>query len=545
MYKPTLFFSLGLLPLLLLIQAQFVLADDVDPRELGRRMFLEGVLPSGKSMTAYIQGDVKVTGEQVRCGACHRRSGMGSSEGQQVVPAVTGKLLYNPLRIPTSRPPAAPTLRPAYDDETLKAALLRGVDANGAALDPNMPRYLLTEGELDVLLEYLKGLSSEPSPGVTETEVHFATIVSDRLPKADRKALLDVMRVFFQQKNTETRYESKRSANPPWHKKWIMGNYRKWRHHVWELKGEESTWPEQLAAHYRSQPVFAVISGAVNGDWRPIHDYCEAEQLPCLFPTTDLPVDSDQDFYSLYFSRGVILEGEGVARYLLNAEPERKKIVQLYNGTDRLSKSAAEAFAAQLEKAGVVITSIDVDAGDGDVDAISAKGRPGSVAVLWLSHEALQPYQPWLEGKNGPEQIYLSTTLYRDRASSLPEGLKEKTRFVHPHELPSRMRRLLVRSTGWFRAKRIYASDHQRIQANAFFALKAAGDAMTHIRGYFFRDYFIERIEHMVDNAPYTSVYPRISLAPGQRFLSKGYYIARVAAGERGRLVPLMEWGTP
>ncbi|RDH88941.1 MAG: hypothetical protein DIZ77_05525 [endosymbiont of Seepiophila jonesi] len=166
-----------------------------------------------------------------------------------------------------------------------------------------------------------------------------------------------------------------------------------------------------------------MINGAVNGDWRPIHDYCEAEQLPCLFPTTDLPVDSDQDFYSLYFSRGVILEGEGVARYLLNAESERKKIVQLYNGADRLSKSAAEAFAAQLEKAGVVITSIDVDAGGGDVDSISAKGRPGSVAVLWLSHEALQSYQPWLEGKNGPEQIYLSTTLYGDRASSLSEGL--------------------------------------------------------------------------------------------------------------------------
>ncbi|MDH3281145.1 MAG: hypothetical protein OEQ18_08445 [Gammaproteobacteria bacterium] len=42
------------------------------------------------------------------------------------------------------------------------------------------------------------------------------------------------------------------------------------------------------------------------------------------------------------------------------------------------------------------------------------------------------------------------------------------------------------------------------------------------IRGFCNREYFLERIEHTVDNACYTSVYPHVSLAPEQRFVFKG-----------------------
>ncbi|MES9853413.1 MAG: hypothetical protein ABW170_16470 [Candidatus Thiodiazotropha sp. L084R] len=74
--------------------------------------------------------------------------------------------------------------------------------------------------------------------------------------------------------------------------------------------------------------------------------------------------------------------------------------------------------------------------------------------------------------------------------------------------------------------------------------MKAAGDAVKQIRGYFYRDYMIEKIEHMVDDLPYTSIYPRVSLAPGQRFVSRGFYIATVD-NQGGELVPLTNWQVP
>ncbi len=83
------------------------------------------------------------------------------------------------------------------------------------------------------------------------------------------------------------------------------------------------------------------------------------------------------------------------------------------------------------------------------------------------------------------------------------------------------------------------------MQAHAYFSLKIAGEALGHIRGFFSREYFLERIEHMVDNASYTSVYPRISLAPNQRFVSKGCYIAQLPEQGNGQLVAVTDWLIP
>ena len=75
--------------------------------------------------------------------------------------------------------------------------------------------------------------------------------------------------------------------------------------------------------------------------------------------------------------------------------------------------------------------------------------------------------------------------------------------------------------------------------------MKMAGEGLKHIRGFFNREYFIERIEHMIDNANYTSVYPRISLAPNQRFVAKGFYIAQLGNGDKARLQAVTEWLIP
>ena len=49
----------------------------------------------------------------------------------------------------------------------------------------------------------------------------------------------------------------------------------------------------------------------------------------------------------------------------------------------------------------------------------------------------------------------------------------------------------------------------------------------------------------MVDIVPYSSVYPHVSLAPGQRFAAKGAYVARVSAAEKPVLEPVSGWLTP
>jgi hypothetical protein len=53
-----------------------------------------------------------------------------------------------------------------------------------------------------------------------------------------------------------------------------------------------------------------------------------------------------------------------------------------------------------------------------------------------------------------------------------------------------------------------FAPSEQQLQANALFALKATGEPVKGIRGFLNRELFLERIEHMTENATYTSVYP-------------------------------------
>ena len=522
-----------------------------DPQSIapGKKMYMEGVLPSGEIMTATILDDIKLTGEQVICGACHRRSGMGSSEGQDVVPAVTGNILYQPLRLPTIKPPLPPALRPAYTDETLKRAIRDGIGADGEAFSPLMPRYSLSDAELDSMVAFLKTLNTDPDPGVTEKQIHFATVIADSAEPEQRKALLDVLNTFVEQKNVETRNESQRAEHAPWHKHWTFSPYRKWVLHVWELQGPPESWPKQMEDHYQEQPVFALLSGLAPGNWQPVHDFCEGFEIPCLFPITDLPVIDEQDFYNVYLSKGMTVEGEAIAQNLVDDGLLHKRVVQVYRAGDDRGTVAAAALKGALEARGgqvedIPLNDLDAEPVNDFWSSVTERGRD-AVMVLWLSEAETRTF--WQRPGAGDElaRIYLSTTLYGSDLDQVPVSVHEQLRFVHPYEMPDKLNRLLMRSTGWLRSRRIYAPEQKQVQADAYFALKVAGGALKGIQGYFDREFFLEGIEHMVDNANYTSVYPRISLAPEQRFVSKGCYIARLEGGEKARLRAVTEWLIP
>jgi hypothetical protein len=517
--------------------------------EAGRRMYREGILPSGELMSGIVRGDIRLTGEQVVCAACHRRSALGSMEGQEVVPAVTGDILYQPLRMPTSKPPLPPVRRPAHTDETVKRAIRDGVGADGKALSPLMPRYAFSDEEIDGLISYLKTLNTEPDPGVSDREIHFATIIADSVDPGMRKALLDLYEVFIAQKNSETRHETNRAENAPWHMQWTFAAYRKWALHVWQLKGPQASWPAQLQTQYEKQPVFAVLGGVAPGSWQPVHDFCEQNQVPCLFPITDLPVLDDRSFYSVYLSQGMTLEADGIAQHLRDDGLVSSPVVQVYRLGDPRGETAAKELRRQVEQHGGRVTDLPVSEASvltGDFwNSVFGESGEGTV-VLWLEPSELAAL--WrLDASNRPERLYLSTTLYGVDPAQIPPAMRDRVYLVHPYEVPSKLPRLLARSTGWLRANRIYAPDEQLAQANAFFALKMVGGAVMDIRGYFVREYFLERIEHLVDRESYTSVYPRISLAPGQRFVSRAAYITRFPADATGKedLVPVTDWAAP
>ena len=84
----------------------------------------------------------------------------------------------------------------------------------------------------------------------------------------------------------------------------------------------------------------AVEPGIAGRTWTPVHRFNEQEQIPCLLPNVDLPVMGDGDFYSVYYSAGVLLEAEFMA---VKLPAGMRRVVQVFRADD-IGAAAAKSL---------------------------------------------------------------------------------------------------------------------------------------------------------------------------------------------------------
>ena len=83
------------------------------------------------------------------------------------------------------------------------------------------------------------------------------------------------------------------------------------------------------------------------------------------------------------------------------------------------------------------------------------------------------------------------------------------------------------------------------VQVNTYLAVTITTGVMSHSMDTFSREFLLESVEHRMGNAYKSSLYPHLSLGPGQRFASKGSYIVEVERAEGGKLKPVSDWIVP
>jgi hypothetical protein len=390
-----------------------------------------------------------------------------------------------------------------------------------------MPRYEMSEAEVEALASYLAGLTSTLPPGITETTIHFATIVSENSDLADREAMLGILNAFVRDKNSNSRNESGRAARGAYYRDSRERAYRRWVLHPWVLKGPSKTWPGQLDKLYRAQPVFAMVGGVGKGAWRPVHDFCESRQIPCLFPITDQPVVDEEGFYSIYISGGLFQEAGAATRYLdellaANSPP----VVQIYN-----LGSEGEVMAGRIRQAATArewaVRDIPLLGGAEPTQAFWEEqfaGREDSVFLVWLSaadRDFLQevPLPP-------KAKFVFSETITGPEVFDVSGKLREQTRILSILDLPEGREKSLARLRAWLNPRGISLSS-ERVQADTYLSATLVASATKHMRENFSREYLIEIIEHGLDNTVFRSVYPRLSLGPNQRIASKRSFVLR------------------
>ncbi len=543
------------------VQAGPVLPADLPLAEiirLGERMYREGLLPSGAPMPAFIRGDVEIDSSAFSCSSCHLRAGLGSFEGGVVTPPTTGTKLYKPYRRPpsmgdstdqTGRVVYAKTVqeRPAYTRESLATAMRFGTDPAGQIFNDVMPRYPLSDGDMSILISYLESLSAEPSPGASSQEFRFATIITDDVSQEDRQALLLPLQNFIAQKNQQLQMYNdfiKFGYAPTIDMKYA---FRQASLDVWELKGTPDTWQQQLVEYNAKKPVFAVLGGISNSDWRHIHDFCEAERIPCLFPITDFPVVSETGWYTYYFNKGFAQEGEAVARYLNRLETLSAKtpILQIVQDSP-VGRALAAGFQKswnELERKNVTTLSLTASQlGDQSaLNKILKKYKPG-VLLLWSDEKVLPNLPKMISQLPKTGIVFVSSGFLGNKTALVPETVRNRVYITYPY----RLKPFVGSKDGGYDAKvpiLTGAKDFgdRRITSKITTMMKQTVlQGLNRIYDDLYRDHLLDIMSMQMDLT--VRDYERLSFGPGQRYTSKGCYIIQLGPGTDPALLPQSEW---
>jgi cytochrome c553 len=525
----------------------------------GEAIYLQGVLKSGAPLTATRADSTPLTGELAACVNCHRRSGLGEKEARNTVPPISGQFLFHAPGADSEarQPPYVPGARldrEPYTDATLARAIREGVDSEGRPLSYLMPRFALDDADMAALIAHLRALDRSKVPGVSPTEMHFATVIAPDADPVKRRAMLAVLEQFFADRNAAPRGQSAQTMSISGNTNYVRSMFkvnRHWNLHVWELTGPAAAWAEQLDRKFAEQPVFALISGLAGTDWTPVSAFCERRSVPCLFPNVDQPpTDADRNFHSLYFTRGVLLEADLIAASLLGpaggVSTAGARIV--YRAGD-VGEAAAQSLAAQLRARGIgaVLRRVPQTAPGSAVAEALRNPSSNETLVLWLRPADLSA----LEGTPAPtNSLYVSGIMASLDESPLPAPWRVHAHMAYPVDLPELRRVRVDYALSWFRIRKIPV-EAQWVQVDTYLACGLLTETVKHMADAFIPDYLVERLEDTVEHRIVTGYYPRLALGPHQRFASKGGFLVHYGANADGqgaqgqRLVPDGGWITP
>lgn len=121
----------------------------------GARIYFTATSDSGQPVVAEM-GRMAMPNPMMACADCHGRDGRGGTVRMMMGTFQAPDIRYKALI--TAEHEAEHEEHPPYSDELIKRAITEGLDPAGAPLDFPMPRWQMSESDLEDLLDYLKSL---------------------------------------------------------------------------------------------------------------------------------------------------------------------------------------------------------------------------------------------------------------------------------------------------------------------------------------------------------------------------------------------------
>jgi hypothetical protein len=183
-------------------------------------------------------------------------------------------------------------------------------------------------------------------------------------------------------------------------------------------------------------------------------------------------------------------------------------------------------------------------ASDAPAQAVAAalgSAAVGDAQVLWLrpADIAALPVSP-------PDNavVYMSGLMGDLENTPLPSAWRSHTHMAYPFDLPDSRRVRVDFALGWFHLRKIPVTALQ-VQADTYLACGLLSETINHMADNLVRDYLLERMQDLLEHHVVTGYYPRLALANGQYFASKGGYVVHFPDVSGPHVVAEQGWTVP
>ena len=252
----------------------------------GKRIYVGGESESGTPINAIVsRGGTAISASILPCVGCHGDDGRGRPEGGVVPSDIT----WNKLTASYGHEHAYGRSHPPFDERSVAAAIIAGVDPASNALDTTMPRYDISETDMADLIVYLQHIEDDLDPGLTENTIRIGSI----LPMQGSLqglglAMKQVLVAYFNDVNASGGIHGRNIEL-------IVADYKP--------DAAQSGW--QARDLLQQQSVFAMVSGYAAGIETQIAKLAEDLEVPMIGPHTQLPREGNGlDRHSFYLLGG-------------------------------------------------------------------------------------------------------------------------------------------------------------------------------------------------------------------------------------------------
>ena len=356
----------GALALLALLLPTTADAGGLSPQEQrGKQIYTQGTSQSGEPISARL-GSLDLPGAAATCASCHGPDGRGRPEAGVIPSDVTWGHLLKPYG--HSHPMGR--RHPTFTVESLKHVIVTGRDPAGNALDASMPVYAMSDADLDDLVAYLRRLTTDLDPGLSQTALRIGTVLpAGGALAAIGQGIRDVLEARFDDVNATGGLYGRRLEL-------MVSSYD---------DANESPL-EAARGLLEGGDVFALLSPVVIGADAEIGALAESLRVPVIGPLTLLSADpltlNDFTFYLFSGLREQVRVLVDFAAGELGLESPRAAVLAPSTGrAGNLHRAIAEQLAVH---AGGGVPPLALTAGDTDAGSTARRLAGEGVEALFV-----------------------------------------------------------------------------------------------------------------------------------------------------------------